>query len=92
MRRLAPLILLILASCTSFGSVERRGSLLSAIAPERARINASLLEECASPVTKPEAATDAQVGRLWDRDRDRLRDCKSGKHALIKAVGVVEAK
>lgn len=90
MRKLAPLILLILASCASFGSAERRGSLIGAIAPQRARIDAALLEECANPVTKPQTATDAQVGRLWDRDRAALRDCRSGKHALIAAVKVVE--
>lgn len=87
--------LLILASCASFGSAERRGALIGAIAPERARIDAALLEECSDPVAKPAPESnpsDKQIGRLWDRDRGELRQCKSGKHALIEAVKVIEAK
>lgn len=93
MRRLALLpICLILASCTSFGSVDRRAALKGAIVPVRATVDRSLLQRCPTPLAKPDVATDAQVGRLWDRDRAALRECGARHAALAQSVLVTEAK
>jgi len=92
MRKLTALpILLILASCSSFGSAERRAALSGAISPPRARIDASLLQPCDAPATTPETASDVQVGRLWARDRAALRECGSRHAALARSVAVLEA-
>ncbi len=91
MRLLALLpILSILASCSSSDNTDRRGALVGAIFGERAKIDPSLFLPCAEPVSKPATATDLQVGRLWDRDRDALRECAADKAALAASVQVVE--
>ena len=52
-------------------------------------IDESMKAPCAGPVAIPEGISDLQAGRLWDRDRDELTDCKLKHGALAGAVTII---
>lgn len=84
----------ILASCASStkdAERERERQRLAAMLVERveAEIDPAMKQPCAGPVAIPEDVSDAQAGRLWDRDRGALSDCKLKQAALAEASNVV---
>jgi len=86
MRTLLLCAVLALGGCASF-------SRHSVLPPVTAKIPQSLKQACAGVVTIPERdLTEAEVSRLWAKDRVSLSICAKRHGALAKAASVLEAK
>jgi hypothetical protein len=77
---------LVLGGCASF---DRH----SVLPPVTAHIPQSLKQACPGVVTIPERdLTEADVARLWAKDRTSLLICARRHGALVKAASVLEGK
>lgn len=85
MRILLLCAVLALGGCASF---DRH----SVLPPATAKIPQSLKQACPGVVTIPDRdLTEADVARLWAKDRQSLLICARRQGALAKAASIVEA-